>query len=350
VAVFFSILSFYFPIHFYQLPERIMPGLESVRRRSIGKRAWYSLLETETTFPIDLALLVLAYLSPGPFVSTFGPKTKNNTRFADLPCVQCIRQIGQHVTLKLGRVTGLAVWNGLVFCVERDRHRVSVVRSDDGSFVRFIGVTRLNTPLCAKVSNNGCLYVIEDMAGRVALFEANDGSFIGYLLIEGDSPCSIAVADDDDEVIILGNCGIYAIDHENKNVKKITNYQNSIISSTICVDGGLMYVAEFLKDHVLVLDMKGNFILTIGTGQLANPSGVLVSDGLLYVSEQNLHRISVFQVNGGGEGEPTFVGFIGIGQLWRPGDLAMPEDRTRLYVANSECSDIDGQISMLTLC
>ena len=72
---------------------------------------------------------------------------------------------------------------------------------------------------------------------------------------------------------------------------------------------GNMYVAEWDNRRVQVMDSSGRFIREFGRGKLSRPSGLLIADKYVYVSDTSGHCIVVYETSGqyvtsfGGRGE-----------------------------------------------
>ena len=61
---------------------------------------------------------------------------------------------------------------------------------------------------------------------------------------------------------------------------------------------GKMYVAEWGNGRVQVMDSSGRFIREFGRGKLSQPSGLLIADKYVYVSDISGHCIVVFETLG----------------------------------------------------
>ena len=79
---------------------------------------------------------------------------------------------------------------------------------------------------------------------------------------------------------------------------------------------GNMYVAEWGNERVQVMDSSGRFIREFGRGKLSVPSGLLIADKYVYVSNYSGHCIVVYETSGQyvtsfgrrGRNEGEFVG------------------------------------------
>ena len=61
---------------------------------------------------------------------------------------------------------------------------------------------------------------------------------------------------------------------------------------------GNMYVADWGKSTVQVMDRSGQIILEFGEGKLARPSGVHIADKYVYVSDNSGHCVVVYDTSG----------------------------------------------------
>ena len=61
---------------------------------------------------------------------------------------------------------------------------------------------------------------------------------------------------------------------------------------------GNMYVAEGGNERVQVMDSSGRFIREFGRGKLSQPSGLLIADKYVYVSDVSGHCIVVYETSG----------------------------------------------------
>ena len=61
---------------------------------------------------------------------------------------------------------------------------------------------------------------------------------------------------------------------------------------------GNMYVAEWGNERVQVMDSSGRFIREFGQGKLSRPSGLLIADKYVYVSDINVSCIVVYETSG----------------------------------------------------
>ncbi len=91
-------------------------------------------------------------------------------------------------------------------------------------------------------------------------------------------------------------------------------------------DSGFVYVTDWGNARVNKYDPDGTFVLSI-TG-LQGPSGIVVNEGRVFVSEKTAKRISIFDTNG------NFLSFVGEGTFSAPEGLAFTRGG-RLLVADA---------------
>jgi sugar lactone lactonase YvrE len=116
----------------------------------------------------------------------------------------------------------------------------------------------------------------------------------------------------------------------------------------VAVDSdGNFYVADFFNNYWAKFDKIGNWILNAGSegsgeGELNGPSGIAVSNGKVYVSDQLNGRIAVFTADG------KFVKNITVDGLKNPGGMCADPDGNILVVDMSGCTvyklSPDGQV------
>lgn len=94
-----------------------------------------------------------------------------------------------------------------------------------------------------------------------------------------------------------------------------------------------LYVAEHSKDRVQKFDVAGQFLMTFGCrgrgeGQLSSPVGITSYNNIIYITEANNNRVSVFTQDG------MFCCHIGSGVLDTPYDLAVNSNNNQLLVVD----------------
>lgn len=191
------------------------------------------------------------------------------------------------------------------------------------------GLGQLNGPTDIALSPEGdTIYVLDAGNLRVQRYE-RDGTFIGVW--DGTTDANAALATQFNQ----GPGGIYES------------------------DAGITYVADTWNHRILVLNDRGEFATEIGQrgvptdnqnspdpnvspGFFYGPRGVVVHDGLIYVTDTGNERVQVFQADG------TFVRAMGgygsePGKLIEPVGIAIGPDGN-VYVADSG----NGRIAIFT--
>ena len=69
----------------------------------------------------------------------------------------------------------------------------------------------------------------------------------------------------------------------------------------ICLDGDRVYITDVVGDRVLIFSQAGEFLGEWGQegseeGDLKDPWGILVEDGMAYVADTGNWRIQVFEL------------------------------------------------------
>ncbi len=107
-------------------------------------------------------------------------------------------------------------------------------------------------------------------------------------------------------------------------------------------ENGSIYVTEYLKHRVLVLNSRGEELLSFGScgndlGQLEYPQGVAIDgNGNILIADSDNHRIQRFSPDG------KFIGSVGTKgtghlQFNCPTDLAFSSKTSRIYVIDTNC-------------
>ncbi len=98
-------------------------------------------------------------------------------------------------------------------------------------------------------------------------------------------------------------------------------------------------MADSQNDRVVIYDLFGNFLKSLGEGILRNPSGVAVDqDDLVYVANTDKNSVAIFDSEGNVVLEYGTWG-SGMGNFSNPTDLKLGRD-DRLFVVDSANSRI----------
>ena len=175
------------------------------------------------------------------------------------------------------------------------------------------GTGQLNLPRGITVGSDGRIAVADSINLRVQVFTEN-----GTLL--WSAPCGVKPVSGKGPGL-LGGCTGVAFD-----------------------PAGDLYAAAVTEHKVYKWSPVGVPLATWGTvgtaaGQLKGPYGVAVHAGLLYVTESNNDRVSVFTLNGQFQGNFGSHGTED-GQFDRPRDISI-DNAGRMYVTDSQNEHID---------
>ena len=119
---------------------------------------------------------------------------------------------------------------------------------------------------------------------------------------EFDDPCGLTLCDNLVYVCDRNNHRIQVFDLDLNFVRSIGSYGGGRefgAPSDVKFDtAGNMYVAEWGNERVQVMDSSGRFIREFGQGKLSGPSGLLIADKYVYVSDYNGNCIVVYETSG----------------------------------------------------
>ena len=158
--------------------------------------------------------------------------------------------------------------------------------------------------------DRGCIYKLDKDGNPLKVIGRVGGG-------NGEFNCPMGVAVIGEHVFVCDrdNHRIQILTRELKFVKVIgtcgtRNGQFQRVFDISQDEAGNLYVCDCSNDRIQILNSKGDFLDSFGTkgkgkGQLSGPSGVCVSDQLVYVSEWGNDRMSVFDTSG------HFVAFFG---------------------------------------
>ena len=181
-------------------------------------------------------------------------------KFADKRLKKCVGKKGVKKE-EFDDPRGLAVYNNMLYVIDRKNHRVQVFDLDL-NFVRIIGSRGMkegefDEPLDVKFSTDGNMYVAEFNNKRVQVLDSND-------------QC----------IRMIG--------------------QNHVgLPTGLHVVNGMVYVSDFTDDRVVVYKTTGEYVTTIGVRgrgveQLRSPYCITSNENNLFVCDSANNRIYIF--------------------------------------------------------
>jgi len=147
------------------------------------------------------------------------------------------------------------------------------------------------------------------------------------------------VYDEKEDTILVSSVGnkyVSEIDNTGRVIRTIGRkwWEQSVFSVPMGISlyEDKIYVADYAKDRIFIFNRTGKLLGSFGTrgyasSNIAGPMGILVSRGYLYVVDNGNDRLQKFTTEG------EWVQTIGEGDLSRPTDVAT--DGERLYVSDT---------------
>jgi tripartite motif-containing protein 71 len=256
----------------------------------------------------------------------------------------------------LSHPTGIVLdLEGNLFIADTGNDRV-VKCGGDGKFVKETGgfgweEGQFNRPTYIASDHGLNIYVADTQNRRVQRFDRDlnfvstialepTDDFSGFGLLEGIAVTSggeLLLCDiEDDRVIKLDL--LYAYD---RTFGGFGYGQGSLRDpSGVCVgQREKVYVADSQNDRVVIYDLFGNYIKSLGEGVLRRPAGVAAGeDDLVYVANTEKNSVAIFDSAGNLVLEYGTRG-SGMGNFSKPTDLELGRDG-RLFVVDSGNSRI----------
>ena len=215
---------------------------------------------------------------------------------------------------RMGHLWGIAFGkDGVWAVVDHSNHCVCIFDSQD-QLVRRFGSKgnengRLSSPEGLAFDDNNHLYVADINNNRVQKFDINGG----YLLEfgkggsgDGDlsSPDGIAVYNDKVFVVEYSNNRISVFQCDGQFIHTIGSGQLSRPYDVAVTDNNQVLVADFGNHCISIFTLDGNYVGKIGTpgsnrGQLSSPTSLTVDlCGFIMVTEYGNNRVSIFDKDG----------------------------------------------------
>ncbi len=264
-----------------------------------------------------------------------------------------IRTIGEEElgSGRLNRPTGISLdQGGNLYIVDSGNNRI-VKCNRMGEFLKETGGFgwdngEFNLPGYANLDNGLSLYITDTQNRRVQRFD----NFLNFIQVVGSSVQEQPFANSQLEGVAVSRNGeVYIADSGNDCIWKLNNRLTSVEKlggfeagtgavvdpKGLVIDSkGYLYVADSGNDRIAVFDAFGNFVMSLGKGDLNRPSGVDVSsNGVVYVA--NTYGDDIVALDGNGALLFKF-GKTGNreGEFSRPSDLKVFEEKT-IYVVDS---------------
>ena len=194
--------------------------------------------------------------------------------------------------------------------IECGAHRVSILDTR-GQKIRTFGSRgdsphHMNGPRGVATDDSGNIYVSSEhklqkftSTGELIKCVGRKGGKEG----EFDVPHGLTLRDNLVYVCDSGNHRIQVFDLDLNFVRSIGSHGSGRgefdAPSDVKFDtAGNMYVAEWRNERVQVMDSSGRFIREFGQGKLREPSGLLIADKYVYVSDVSGHCIVVYETSG----------------------------------------------------
>ena len=239
-----------------------------------------------------------------------------------------------------------------VFVSDSERHCVSIFSRSLGGILRSFGTNgssqgNFRSPRGIALDKNYHVFVVDSENHRVQKFTL-DGKFIASVGTMGNNPLQfyypkdIAYNSVNDRLYILdGNDQVQVLDTDfslcaifGKHGRENGQFNNPW--GITCDSSGRVFVADTYNHRVQIFTAEKEFVAAFGirgrkNGELCDPIGVAVdsSKGVIYISERQKERVSLFSVDG------TFLS-TSVGGGYKCG-LAVDSDGL-VYVCNtSKC-------------
>jgi DNA-binding beta-propeller fold protein YncE len=295
-------------------------------------------------------LLIIIFLSSSCATTDFVPQSgiPSSKKATTQGSVKGLKPAGIIGEVKLGssflsHPTGIAIDpEGNLYIVDTGNDRV--VKCDgEGKFLKETGGFgsedgQFNRPTYIATDNGLNIYAVDTQNKRVQRFDRNlnfistiriesSENFSGFGLLEGVAVTSggeLLLSDiEDDYVAKLDNSYAYE-----RTFGGFGYGEGSLRDPLgISVDRkGNTYVADSQNERVVIFDLFGNFLKSLGGKTLRKPSGVTVGeDGLIYVANTEKNNVAIFDPEGNLVLEYGTWG-SGMGNFSKPTDLKLGKD------------------------
>ena len=267
--------------------------------------------------------LVVTVATPSRYEVTYAPVSRgrhklhvqvNDKEINGSPFTVTVYPDPKQLSHPVRTVTGLAGPYGIAFnnreemiVSEYGAHRVSILDTR-GQKIRTFGSRgdsphQMMRPTGIATDDSGNIYVCSDR--KLQKFTST-GELIKCVGREGGKEGKF----DDPRGLTLRDNLVYVCDRNNHRIQVDLNFVRSIGSRgsgrgefdkpfDVKFDtAGNMYVADGGNERVQVMDSSRRFIQEFGRGKLSQPSGLLIADKYVYVSDLSGHCIVVYETSG----------------------------------------------------
>ena len=275
----------------------------------------------------DEKRISVAMISPSRYEVSYTPVSRgqhklfvqvNGREIKGSPFTVTVYPDPRHLGLPVRTVTGLDFPHGVVINThqemiisERGAHRVSILDMM-GEKIRSFGSLgqspdQIRHPRGIATDDSNSIYVSSQ--DKVQKFTAS-GEFIKCIHQVGekllDNPHGVTLFENRVYICDANNHCIRVFDLDLNYVQSIGSYGKGSGELMTPYDvkfdpAGNMYVVDYGKKNVQVMDTSGQFIRAFGQtgkGKLSGPSGLYLADKYVYVSDNNNDRIVVYETSG----------------------------------------------------
>lgn len=232
---------------------------------------------------------------------------------------------------------------GNLIISEAGNHRIQIVRSDDGSHVRFIGFgkgsasAQMNRP-CGIALLYDRIYVCDYHNKRIELFNVSDGQFAGLFDV-GASPHCIAIEPEGRLFVTTNDHDVKVFGADGKFVGRIgggrSSDQNKFnYPSGITFDSqARLIVGDVNNKRISVFDRKFDFIRQFGSFAGDDMNLTIDSFDHIFVSDSKANQIKIFDSNY--ELLSTYGSFgLNVGKFKGPTGVCFDHSQSQLFVCD----------------
>lgn len=154
-------------------------------------------------------------------------------------------------------------WENRVEIIDQNERLIRIIGEEDK-------VGNLRYPKSASISSDKRIFIVDNMSDSVNIYNQN-GVFIGKINYAFEHPNKIFIDEMDNIYVISKYSGEVVCFDKNLNLKfKIRNFSNSdsfYFPYDIFVKNNKIYVADTLKDRILIFSTDGKFLSSYGKNE-----------------------------------------------------------------------------------